>query len=221
MVVIIEESLRLWGLVANNAPTQTIKHTVQHFLILTVTQREIFNNIHHIIHIEESFMNWGVSHTTLRSVTHHCIQSRDTWSHVTQQCIVTCHTTLHTHRTQYSFIHAFYHFNALTNQSLPFFILTTSQTSQGTARRPEPLWDIQQYSTYLFILVAMLCPQHTQQNDHHHRVPSSTPHNRRLRTTTSTTTATTMHATRCTAFKYGVVCAVVKSAAGFFANVKC
>jgi hypothetical protein len=50
------------------------------------------------------------SHTTLRSVTRHCIQSRDTWSHVThhctqhctqyctqhctQYCMVTCHTTL-------------------------------------------------------------------------------------------------------------------------------
>ena len=39
-----------------------------------------------------------------------------------------------------------------------------------------------------------------------------------MRTTVASASATT---TGCTAFEYGVVCAVVKSAGGFFADVKC
>jgi len=35
------------------------------------------------------------------------------------------------------------------------------------------------------------------------------------------TTVASASATGCTAFEYGVVCAVVKFAAGFFADVKC
>jgi hypothetical protein len=36
-----------------------------------------------------------------------------------------------------------------------------------------------------------------------------------------TATCVTANAARCAPFEYGVICAVVKSAAGFFSDVKC